>query len=146
MQVTKRAEQAIAMRDGKGDVLVDEDGGDGGDDATVHVDNDTTEALPVESLPNEPLDTSAEDTSVRPRILLLFSVNSSGHFCGVAEMTSPVDFETREDFWQRDKWPGCFKVKWHFVKDVPNNSLRYVSFLSITTVCALFTHSTRSGT
>jgi hypothetical protein len=57
---------------------------------------------------------------------LFFSVNSSGHFCGVAEMTSTVDFDSRADFWQRDKWPGCFDVGWHYVKDVPNASLRHI--------------------
>jgi hypothetical protein len=57
---------------------------------------------------------------------LFFSVNSSGHFCGVAEMTSAVDFDSRADFWQRDKWPGCFDVRWHYVKDVPNASLRHI--------------------
>ena len=30
------------------------------------------------------------------------------------------------DFWQRDKWPGCFKVRWHLVKDVPNSALRHI--------------------
>jgi hypothetical protein len=29
---------------------------------------------------------------------------------GAAEMSSPIDHELRADFWQRDKWPGCFKV------------------------------------
>jgi hypothetical protein len=65
-------------------------------------------------------------TRRRPRVLLFFSVNSSGHFCGVAEMTSAVDFDSRADFWQRDKWPGCFDVRWHYVKDVPNASLRHI--------------------
>ena len=51
----------------------------------------------------------------RPRVILFFSVNSSGHFCGVAEMTGAVDHDARADFWQRDKWPGCFDVDWHYV-------------------------------
>ena len=84
-------------------------------------------------------DSSADDSSAtsrggaretspfRPRIILFFSVNSSGHFCGVAEMVSPIDHELRADFWQNDrKWPGCFKVAWHVVKDVPNNALRHI--------------------
>ena len=64
--------------------------------------------------------------SRRPRVVLFFSVNSSGHFCGVAEMTSAVDHDARADFWQRDKWPGCFEVTWHYVKDVPNAALRHI--------------------
>ena len=66
----------------------------------------------------------------RVRIILLFSVNSSGHFCGVAEMISPVDHELRADFWQQDKWPGCFKVRWHIVKDVPMTMLRHIRLVS----------------
>ena len=62
----------------------------------------------------------------RPRVVLLFSVNSSGHFCGVAEMIGAVDHAARADFWQRDKWPGCFRVRWHYVKDVPNAALRHI--------------------
>ena len=41
-------------------------------------------------------------------------------------MVGPVDHELRADFWQRDKWPGCFKVRWHLVKDVPNSALRHI--------------------
>ena len=54
------------------------------------------------------------------RILLLFSVNASGYFSGVAEMTSDVDFEKNETFWQREgKFCGSFNVEWLVVKDVP---------------------------
>lgn len=59
-------------------------------------------------------------------IFLFFSVNASGQFCGVAEMIGPVDFYKDMDFWQQDKWGGCFPVKWHFVKDVPNINLRHI--------------------
>lgn len=53
-------------------------------------------------------------------------VNVSGQFCGVAEMTGPVDFNTDMDFWQQDKWSGSFPVKWHIIKDVTNTSLRHI--------------------
>ena len=53
-------------------------------------------------------------------------VNASGQFCGVAEMTGRVDYETSMDFWQQDKWTGYFPVKWHIIKDVPNPQLRHV--------------------
>lgn len=59
-------------------------------------------------------------------IFLFFSVNASGQFCGVAEMTSPVDFHKDMDFWQQDKWTGSFSVKWHMIKDVPNTSFRHI--------------------
>ncbi|KAF7145590.1 hypothetical protein RHSIM_Rhsim04G0245600 [Rhododendron simsii] len=59
-------------------------------------------------------------------IFLFFSVNASGQFCGVAEMTGPVDFHKDMDFWQQDKWIGSFPVKWHFIKDVSNHNFRHI--------------------
>ncbi|XP_062196039.1 YTH domain-containing protein ECT4-like isoform X2 [Phragmites australis] len=59
-------------------------------------------------------------------IFLLFSVNASAQFCGVAEMIGPVDFAKSVDYWQQDKWTGQFPVKWHIVKDVPNNLFRHI--------------------
>ncbi|KAL5838637.1 hypothetical protein ACOSQ3_015806 [Xanthoceras sorbifolium] len=59
-------------------------------------------------------------------VFLLFSVNASGQFCGVAEMVGPVDFEKNADYWQQDRWSGQFPVKWHLIKDVPNNRFRHM--------------------
>ncbi|KAM7252401.1 hypothetical protein ACFE04_024284 [Oxalis oulophora] len=59
-------------------------------------------------------------------VFLFFSVNASGQFCGVAEMTGRVDFNKSMDFWQQDKWNGYFPVKWHILKDVPNPQLRHI--------------------
>ncbi|KAI8003791.1 YTH domain-containing protein ECT2 [Camellia lanceoleosa] len=59
-------------------------------------------------------------------IFLFFFVNASGQFCGVAEMTGPVDFHKDMDFWQQDKWSGSFPVKWHIIKDVPNPNFRHI--------------------
>ncbi|CAL9151731.1 unnamed protein product [Musa hybrid cultivar] len=59
-------------------------------------------------------------------VFLFFSVNASAHFCGVAEMIGPVDFERSVDYWQQDKWSGQFPLKWHMVKDVPNNLFRHI--------------------
>jgi YTH domain-containing family protein len=53
-------------------------------------------------------------------------VNSSGHFCGVAEMIGPVNFDKSVDYWQNERWNGQFPVKWHIVKDVPNNIVRHI--------------------
>ncbi|KAI9120674.1 hypothetical protein K1719_007707 [Acacia pycnantha] len=60
-------------------------------------------------------------------VFLLFSVNSSGQFVGLAEMVGPVDFESNVEYWQQDRWTGCFPVKWHIIKDVPNNLLRKIT-------------------
>lgn len=59
-------------------------------------------------------------------VFLLFSVNASGQFCGVAEMTGPVDFEKNADYWQQDRWTGQFAVRWHILKDVPNSKFRHI--------------------
>ncbi|XP_058974961.1 YTH domain-containing family protein isoform X2 [Musca domestica] len=60
-------------------------------------------------------------------ILLFFSVNGSGHFCGMAQMMTPVDYNSTSSVWSQDKWKGKFKVKWIYVKDVPNNALRHIT-------------------
>ncbi|XP_024192369.1 YTH domain-containing protein ECT4 isoform X3 [Rosa chinensis] len=59
-------------------------------------------------------------------VFLLFSVNASGQFCGVAEMIGPVDFGKDADYWQQDRWNGQFKVQWHIIKDVPNIRFRHI--------------------
>lgn len=59
-------------------------------------------------------------------IYLLFSVNGSGHFCGMAQMITPVDYNSVSSVWAQDKWKGTFKVKWIYVKDVPNTQLRHI--------------------
>ncbi|KAJ0798539.1 putative YTH domain-containing protein [Helianthus annuus] len=60
--------------------------------------------------------------------IFLFSryVNTSGQFVGVAEMVGAVDFNKSLEYWQQDKWIGCFPVKWHIVKDLPNGLLKHI--------------------
>lgn len=53
-------------------------------------------------------------------------MNASGQFCGVAEMTGPVDFSKSVDYWQQDKWNGRFPVTWHIIKDIPNCQFRHI--------------------
>lgn len=57
----------------------------------------------------------------------VLQVNASGQFVGLAEMIGPVDFDKTVEYWQQDKWNGCFPVKWHIVKDVPNSTLRHIT-------------------
>lgn len=71
-------------------------------------------------------DAFKEQQSSKAPIYLLFSVNGSGHFCGIAMMTSEVDIEIETGIWTQDKWKGKFDVKWFYVKDVPNNALRHI--------------------
>ncbi|KAJ6676002.1 EVOLUTIONARILY CONSERVED C-TERMINAL REGION 5 [Salix viminalis] len=77
----------------------------------------------------EKLDTAyseAKDKQDPCPVFLLFSVNASAQFCGVAEMVGPVDFDKSVDYWQQDKWSGQFPVKWHIIKDVPNSRFRHI--------------------
>ncbi|XP_021666488.2 YTH domain-containing protein ECT2 isoform X2 [Hevea brasiliensis] len=60
-------------------------------------------------------------------VFLFFSVNTSGQFVGLAEMVGPVDFFKNVEYWQQDKWTGCFPLKWHIVKDVPNSLLKHIT-------------------
>lgn len=60
-------------------------------------------------------------------MLNIFQVNTSGQFVGLAEMVGQVDFDKTMDYWQQDKWFGCFLVKWHIVKDVPNSILKHIT-------------------
>ncbi|KAK8956751.1 hypothetical protein KSP39_PZI000497 [Platanthera zijinensis] len=79
---------------------------------------------------NKKLDAAYKDsrgTAVECPVFLFFSVNTSGQFVGVAEMVGPVDFNKTVDYWQQDKWTGCFSVKWHIVKDVPNSILKHIT-------------------
>lgn len=62
------------------------------------------------------------------RIYLLFSVNGSGRFCGIAEMRSDVSYDSvgRSDIWtQKQRYKGIFYIRWWFVKDVPNKALKH---------------------
>ncbi|CAH8285388.1 unnamed protein product [Eruca vesicaria subsp. sativa] len=69
----------------------------------------------------------AQESSQDCPVYLLFSVNASGQFVGVAEMIGPVDFNKTMEYWQQDKWIGCFPVKWHIIKDVPNSLMRHIT-------------------
>uniref|UniRef100_A0AAY5EVW4 YTH domain-containing family protein n=1 Tax=Electrophorus electricus TaxID=8005 RepID=A0AAY5EVW4_ELEEL len=75
---------------------------------------------------NKRLDAAYRSLAAKGPLYLLFSVNGSGHFCGVAEMRSPVDYNTCAGVWSQDKWKGRFDVRWIFVKDVPNSQLRHI--------------------
>lgn len=41
-------------------------------------------------------------------------------------MMTAVDYNSVSSVWHQDKWKGQFKVKWLYVKDVPNAQLRHI--------------------
>ncbi|KAG6814600.1 hypothetical protein H0H92_000129 [Tricholoma furcatifolium] len=75
---------------------------------------------------NKRLDKAFKETAGRGPIYLFFSVNASGHFCGMAEMMTPVDYTRSSTVWASDKWKGVFTVRWIFVRDIPNVNLRHI--------------------
>ncbi|XP_071726473.1 YTH domain-containing protein ECT4-like [Rutidosis leptorrhynchoides] len=78
---------------------------------------------------NKKLDAAYQEAQQKSEacpVFLFFSVNTSGQFVGVAEMIGSVDFNKSLEYWQQDKWIGCFPVKWHIVKDVPNSYLKLI--------------------
>jgi len=75
---------------------------------------------------NRRLDSAYFKGDAQVPVYLFFSVNGSGHFCGMAEMQSRVDYNKKTGVWSQDKWRGCFQVKWIYVKDVPNSLLRNI--------------------
>jgi len=75
---------------------------------------------------NKRLDAAYREREGKGPIYLFFSVNGSGHFCGIAQMTSAVDHQSSANVWAQDKWKGQFTVNWIYVKDVPNSQLRHI--------------------
>jgi hypothetical protein len=59
-------------------------------------------------------------------VFLFFSVNGSGFFCGMARMVSGVDPSQKADCWGDDRWGGSFRVRWLYLKDVPNRRVHHL--------------------
>lgn len=78
------------------------------------------------TLGNQRLDRAFRESGDKGPIYLFFSVNASGHFAGMAQMLSPVDYTTSSTVWASDKWKGVLKLRWIYIKDVPLASLRHI--------------------
>ncbi len=74
---------------------------------------------------NKRLDDAYRESHEKGPIYLFFSVNQSGHFCGMAQMVSLFD-NTKSNLWTKDVWNGQFRVKWIFVKNIPVYLLRHI--------------------
>ncbi|CAK5277227.1 unnamed protein product [Mycena citricolor] len=79
---------------------------------------------------NKRLDKAFKECNGRGPIYLFFSVNASGHFCGMAEMLTAVDYTRSSTVWASDKWKGVFKVRWIYVRDIPNLNLRHIKLMN----------------
>lgn len=68
------------------------------------------------------------------RIFLIFSVNGSGQFCGIAEMKSNYlenkdNNNNDEQIWlDNSRFKGKFQIQWLFAKNISNNLLRHLRF------------------
>jgi len=60
---------------------------------------------------NKRLDAAWQERDGKGPVYLLYSVNGSGHFCGIAEMTSGVDYRAQAGIWAQSKWKGQFGVR-----------------------------------
>lgn len=64
---------------------------------------------------NKKLDMAFRDQQTRNGdqrpIYLFYSVNGSGYFCGMAQMTSAVDYNVLTGVWAQDKWKGTTGLK-----------------------------------
>ncbi|KAJ7515833.1 hypothetical protein O6H91_22G030200 [Diphasiastrum complanatum] len=70
---------------------------------------------------NEPVLNEAFETS--ERVILIFSINMSGHFQGYAQMSSPIG-RRRANVWSEanegaNPWGGTFSVNWLRLYDLP---------------------------
>ncbi|AJV13384.1 hypothetical protein H825_YJM1460D00599 [Saccharomyces cerevisiae YJM1460] len=59
------------------------------------------------------------------KVFLFFSINTSGRFCGVAEMVSDLKMDLDTSIWEDEqKYGKAFKVRWVIVRDINNRSLK----------------------
>ena len=55
---------------------------------------------------NKRLDAAFREREGKGPVYLFYSVNGSGHFCGMAQMLSGVDYSTTAKVCAQDKWKG----------------------------------------
>ncbi|KAK4225590.1 putative serine/threonine-protein kinase [Podospora fimiseda] len=59
-------------------------------------------------------------------VVLFFSVLRSRNFCGVARMTSVLDWENTDPFWVEDFWEGRFTLDWLTHTELSFDLVRHV--------------------
>lgn len=82
--------------------------------------------------------------SPNSNIYLLFLVNGSSKFCGVARMVGAVDFTKESDIWLGGtRWKGLFPVEWLQVQDIPNKVFRYLRVSTNSNKCVTNSRDTQ---
>lgn len=74
---------------------------------------------------NRKLSQAYKELKAGAKIFLFFSVNASGRFCGVAEMSSDLQDCLDTSLWDdSSKYGSAFRVRWVLVKDLKNAHLK----------------------
>eukprot|EP00475_Leptophrys_vorax_P033804 TRINITY_DN53749_c2_g1_i1.p1 TRINITY_DN53749_c2_g1~~TRINITY_DN53749_c2_g1_i1.p1 ORF type:complete len:405 (-),score=68.99 TRINITY_DN53749_c2_g1_i1:54-1268(-) len=61
-------------------------------------------------------------------IYLLFFPDNTGHFCGMAELTGPLQEIAKLGKWRSfGKWKSAFKVRWLYLKDINKREFAHIS-------------------
>ncbi|KAI0400646.1 kinase-like protein [Xylaria palmicola] len=66
------------------------------------------------------------------QVILFFSVIKSQRFCGIAQMTSGMDWATTDEHWLEDNWQGRFTLRWLCLTELPFAGVRHVPVSSKT--------------
>lgn len=82
--------------------------------------------------------------SPHSNIYLLFLVNGSSKFCGVARMVGAIDFTKESNIWLGGtRWKGIFPVEWLQVQDIPNKVFRYLRVSTNSNKCVTNSRDTQ---
>ncbi|KAI1747500.1 kinase-like protein [Xylaria castorea] len=66
------------------------------------------------------------------QVILFFSVIGSQRFCGIAQMTSGMDWVNTDQHWLEDNWKGRFTLNWLSLTELPFVGVKHVPVSSRT--------------
>ncbi|RWA10238.1 hypothetical protein EKO27_g4887 [Xylaria grammica] len=66
------------------------------------------------------------------QVILFFSVIGSQRFCGIAQMTSGMDWVNTDEHWLEDSWKGRFTLNWLCLTELPFAGVKHVPVKSTT--------------
>ncbi|KAI0811653.1 kinase-like protein [Xylaria sp. FL0064] len=66
------------------------------------------------------------------QVILFFSVIKSQRFCGIAQMTSGMDWVNTDEHWLEDNWQGRFTLDWLCLTELPFVGVKHVPVKSTT--------------
>ncbi|KAI3318434.1 kinase-like protein [Xylariaceae sp. AK1471] len=66
------------------------------------------------------------------QVILFFSVIKSQRFCGIAQMTSSMDWVNTDEHWLEDSWQGRFTLRWLCLTELPFAGVKHVPVKSST--------------